>query len=62
MPENDTKSFKSAPTQCGPVFSHDDLHRGDYLLGHRGGHGGGVQGTVRVAPQVVDQLLTEKLH
>lgn len=46
-------------TQCGPIVSHDDLHRGDYLLGHRRGHGGGVQGTVRVAPQVVNQLLTK---
>lgn len=48
------------PTQCGPILSHDDLHRGDDLLGHRRGHGGGVQGAVRVVAQIVDQLLKEK--
>lgn len=26
------------PTQCGPVLSHDDLHRSDNLLGYRGRH------------------------
>lgn len=45
------------PTQCGPVLARDDLHRGDDLLDHRGRHGGGVQGAVGVAAQVVDQLL-----
>lgn len=48
------------PTQCGPVLSHDDLHRSDDLLGHRGRHGGGVQGAVGVATEVVDQLLKDK--
>lgn len=45
------------PTQCGAVLAHDDLHGSDDLLGHRGRHGGGVQGAVGVAAQVVDQLL-----
>lgn len=48
-------------TQCRPVLAHDDLHGGDDLLGHRRRHGGGVQGAVRVAAQVVDQLLPEEL-
>lgn len=49
------------PTQCGPILSHDDLHRGDDLLGHRRRHGGGIQGAVRVAAQVVDQLLKREI-
>lgn len=49
-----------SPTECGSIFSHDDLHGGDYLLGNRWGHGGGIEGTVGVPPQVVDQLLAEK--
>lgn len=46
-------------TQWRSIFSHNDLHWGDYLLGHRRGHRSGVDCTVRVAPQVVDQLLRE---
>ena len=49
-------------TQCCPIFSHYELHGGDYLLGHGRGHGGSVQGAVRVAPQVVYQLLVERLQ
>lgn len=51
-----------APTQRGPVLSHDDGHGGDDLLGHRRRHGGSVQGAVRVAPQEVDQVLNHKLE
>lgn len=47
------------PTQCGPVLSHDDPHWSDDLLGHRGRHGGGIQGAVGVATEVVDQLLDD---
>lgn len=51
-----------SPTQCGSIFSHDNPHGGDDLLGHRGGHGGGVEGAVGVPAQVVNQLLMEEGH
>lgn len=44
-------------TYCGAVLSHNALHRSDDLLHHRRRHGGGVDSTVGMAAQELDQLL-----
>lgn len=44
-------------TLCAPIFSHEALHGTYDLLSDRGGHGRGINCTVRMSPQVVHQLL-----
>lgn len=44
------------------VFAHNALHRSEDLLHHRRRHGGGVDGAVGVAEQVLDQLLDAAKH
>ena len=47
-------------TFIGAIFSHDDSHRRNNLLGNRRWHGIGVAGCVAVDSQMIDELLLDK--